>query len=58
MLSAGIVRGARRWLLQQFVPQYALAEELQTLPPHSPETLQAFARIAGAYAAEVAIRGL
>jgi pyruvate formate lyase activating enzyme len=52
------LRGARRWLLQQFVPQHALDEELQTLPPHSPKTLQDFARIAGEYAAEVAIRGL
>jgi len=52
------VRGARRWLLQQFVPQHALSEDAQALAPHPAETLQAFARLAGAYVAEVGTRGL
>lgn len=52
------VRGARRWLLQQFVPHHALSADLQACAPHSAETLSAFAVLAGEYAAEVGIRGL
>ena len=52
------VRGARRWLLQQFVPQHALSADLQARAPYSAETLRAFAMLAGEYAAEVGIRGL
>lgn len=52
------VRGARRWLLQQFVPQYALSADLQALSPHSNETLHGFAHLAGEYVADVGVRGL
>ena len=51
-------RGSRRWFLQQFVPHHALAPEQQMLTPHSPETLQHFARMMRTYVAEVGIRGL
>ena len=53
-----LVRGARRWFLQQFVPQHALDPALLTCSPHSPETLQAFSRLAAVYVDQVAIRGL
>lgn len=53
-----LVRGARRWFLQQFVAQHALDPALLDIPPHSPETLQEFSRLAAGYVDEVGIRGL
>lgn len=53
-----MVRGARRWVLQQFVPQHALAESLRSLEPHSSCQLEVLAGLAGEYVAEVAVRGV
>jgi len=53
-----LVRGARRWVLQQFVPGHALAEELREIEPHPAETIRAFAGVAGEYVGGVAVRGL
>jgi pyruvate formate lyase activating enzyme len=53
-----VIRGARRWVLQQFVPGHALAEELHAVEPHSAEMIQAFARVAGEYVQEVGVRGV
>ena len=53
-----MVRGAKLWTLQQFVPRHALAPELHSCEPHPASTIQAFARVAGEYVAEVEVRGL
>lgn len=52
------IRGAGKWVLQQFAPQYALSEELREVEPHPPETLKAFAALAGGYVGEVGVRGI
>jgi len=52
------VRGARRWVLQQFVPGHSLAEELREVEAHSEEVLRGFAGVAGGYVDEVVLRGL
>jgi pyruvate formate lyase activating enzyme len=52
------VRGARRWVLQQFVPGHALAEELRGIEAHSEGAIRGFAEVAGGYVDEVVIRGL
>lgn len=53
-----LVRGGKRWVLQQFVPGHSLAEELRESEPHPAETVRAFAEVAGGYVDEVAVRGL
>jgi pyruvate formate lyase activating enzyme len=53
-----LVRGARSWVLQQFVPGHSLAEELREVEPHPAATIRAFAGLAGGYVGEVAVRGL
>jgi pyruvate formate lyase activating enzyme len=53
-----LVRGARRWVLQQFVPGHSLAEELREIEPHSVETIRTLANVARGYVGEVAVRGL
>jgi pyruvate formate lyase activating enzyme len=53
-----LVRGVRRWVLQQFVPAHSLAEELREIEPHPVATIRAFAEVAGGYVGEVPVRGL
>jgi pyruvate formate lyase activating enzyme len=53
-----LARGAKRWVLQQFVPGHSLAEELRESEPHPAETIRAFAEVAGEYVGEVGVRGL
>ncbi len=53
-----LIRGARRWVLQQYAPGHALDEALQRLDPHSPARLHALARLAENYARVVSVRGL
>ena len=53
-----LLRGARRWVLQQFVPEHALAASAKCLQAHPPKALQAFARQAAGFAGEVSVRGL
>jgi len=53
-----MVRGGRRWVLQQFVPGHALAEELREIDPHPAETIRDFAGMAGGFVEEVSVRGL
>jgi pyruvate formate lyase activating enzyme len=53
-----LVRGAAGWTLQQFVPRHALAAATRDLEPHPPATIRRFAELAGAYVAEVGVRGL
>jgi pyruvate formate lyase activating enzyme len=53
-----LVRGARSWVLQQFVPGHSLAEELREVEPHPAATIRAFAGLAGGSVGEVGVRGL
>lgn len=52
------VAGARHWVLQQYIPRFALAESWRAVVPHPPERLAEFARIAEGYAERVSLRGL
>ncbi len=52
------VRGAKRLMLQQFVPEHSLAEDLRQVEAHPPETIRAFAELARGYVGEVGVRGL
>ncbi len=52
------LRGARRWILQQFVARHAMDDSLQDLSPHPPEWIRDMAEIAGGFAEQVSIRGL
>ena len=52
------IRGARSWVLQQFVARHAMDESLHAQSPHPPEQIRAFAEIAATFAEQVSIRGL
>lgn len=52
------LQGAPLWVLQQFVPQHAMTEEMQQLEAHPAAVIQEFASIAGQYVDNVQIRGL
>jgi len=52
------IRGARRWVLQQFVPDHALDASLHAHPPLEEDTLQAYADTARQYANDVILRGV
>jgi pyruvate formate lyase activating enzyme len=52
------IAGVDLWILQQYVPRHALAEEWRAMVPHPPERLAEFARIAEGYAKRVSLRGL
>ncbi len=51
------IRGARIWVLQQFVTEQAMIENL-LIEPHSKEILTAFRDQATQYVAEVTLRGV
>jgi pyruvate formate lyase activating enzyme len=53
-----LIRGADRWMLQQFVPGNSLAESAKELTPYSADELGALAEVAREYVDEVALRGL
>ncbi len=53
-----LVRGGRKWMLQQFHPGHALDDELREIEPHPEETIRAFADLAGGYVGEVGVRGI
>lgn len=50
--------GQPSWILQQFVPLHAMAEEMRRCRPHSEAGLDRFAEIAGEYVDHVVIRGV
>jgi pyruvate formate lyase activating enzyme len=53
-----LVRGARKWVLQQYHPAHALAGEWREVEAHPVETIRAFAELAGGYVGEVGVRGI
>jgi len=53
-----LIRGGGSWMLQQFVPEYSLAEPVRTLTPYSIDQLGSLAEIAREYVSEVGLRGL
>ncbi len=55
---AEILRGGKRWVLQQFVPGHSLALPLRKITPHPPETLRHFTEIARAAVTAASLRGL
>ncbi|MDT8419763.1 MAG: anaerobic ribonucleoside-triphosphate reductase activating protein [Desulfuromonadales bacterium] len=52
------IKGARLWVLQQFVPQHSLDARLHDSVPHPTKTLQDFSRLAADYVADVKLRGI
>jgi len=55
---ARFIQGAERYILQQFVPENASAEEMMRLKPYSPEQLENMAQRAGAYVENCQVRGV
>ncbi|NIQ96948.1 MAG: anaerobic ribonucleoside-triphosphate reductase activating protein [Desulfuromonadales bacterium] len=55
---AAEIKGARRWVLQQFVASHALDEHLREIEPHPAATVRGFADLAEGTVDEVAVRGL
>ncbi|MDY6849090.1 MAG: anaerobic ribonucleoside-triphosphate reductase activating protein [Geoalkalibacter sp.] len=53
-----LLHGAPLWILQQFVPEHALALDWRKCSAHSAATLRHFEEIASRYAAQVSLRGL
>ncbi len=53
-----LVRGGKRWVLQQFVPGHALAEHLRESEVHPEGTIRALAAVAGEYVEAATVRGL
>ncbi len=53
-----LLRGARLWVLQQFVPAHAMTERLRASEAYPAETLRRFATVAADYVAEVTVRGV
>ncbi len=53
-----LIRGAERWMLQQYVPRHALAESAQAVEPYKAEQIEALAMVARQFVDEVGIRGL
>lgn len=51
------IRGAKLWVLQQFVPQHALDTSLHEIEPHTSQILQDFSVLAADYVVEVKSRG-
>lgn len=50
--------GQPSWVLQQFVPLHAMAEEMRDCLPHPGEVMDRFAEIAGEYVDCIVIRGM
>lgn len=55
---ASSIRGAKRYILQQFVPENASREEMIKLRPYSREKLQEMARRAKVYVEDCQVRGI
>jgi pyruvate formate lyase activating enzyme len=53
-----LIRGADRWMLQQFLPRHSLAESARKITPYSADELGSLAETAREYVDEVALRGL
>jgi len=53
-----MIRGADRWMLQQYVPRHALDEAAREVEPYPAEQIEALAMVARQFVEEVGIRGL
>jgi pyruvate formate lyase activating enzyme len=51
-----LVKGARRFAFQQFIPEDALDERLRRIQPYSPEIIRRFSEIMKKYVNEVILR--
>lgn len=51
-----IVRGAKRFAFQQFIPDDALEESFRSIQPYPPETIRRFSKIMENYVNEVILR--
>ncbi|NOX97962.1 MAG: anaerobic ribonucleoside-triphosphate reductase activating protein [Nitrospirae bacterium] len=52
------IQGAKKYVLQQFVPENASGEEMMQLKPYSPEKLEEMARQARTYVEDCQVRGI
>jgi len=55
---AGSIKGAKKYILQQFVPENAYEKKMTELKPYSPEKLKEMARRAGGYVKNCQVRGI
>lgn len=52
------IRGAKRWVFQQFMPEHSLDADLQARASYPEDVVRAYADIGKKYAAEVSTRGV
>jgi pyruvate formate lyase activating enzyme len=57
-LMGEAIRGAKRWVFQQFMPEHSLDDGLQGSEAYPEETIRQYAEIGEKYADEVSIRGI
>jgi len=57
-LMGEAIRGAKRWVFQQFMPEHSLDEGLQESEAYPDEVIQRFAEIGAEYVDEVSVRGI
>lgn len=55
---ARTIAGAKKYVLQQFVPAHSLIKEMQALDPHPAETLRSFVEIAKKHVPSTIARGV
>jgi pyruvate formate lyase activating enzyme len=55
---AKTIAGAKKYVLQQFVPAHSMIKEMQALDPHPTETILALAEIAKKYVPATIVRGV
>jgi len=53
-----LLKGARSWVLQQFVPRYCMAASYRALDPYPASRLEGFAEIAREFVPQVVLRGV
>ena len=52
------IRGARRWVFQQFMPEHSLDEGLQEMESYPEDVVEGYAEIGRTYVEEVSVRGV
>ena len=57
-LMGRTIKGAKRWVFQQFMPEHSLDEGLQGVESYPDEMIRGYAELGGRYADEVSVRGI
>ena len=52
------IRGAKRWVFQQFMPEHSLDERTREMESYPEETIRDYAELGRGYVQEVSVRGI